>query len=461
MRAARASRSYSRCSVSASWSTAQRENAPIAAPSSFSRPTESPFQNGTAPGTPGAGVTTTRSRPISSMRQLEAPSRKVCPARLVDHLLVELPHPPAVRERGRVQPAVGDRAGVGHRQLAGAPARPDRARQAVPHDPRPQLPELLGGVAPVEHVEHVLQQLTRELGVGVCALHQRVQLVDRHRAVRSGRGRRPSPGGVPCLAVGRGRQSGRLRRDRDRDDLLGEHVERVARHDRRLDQPLAHAPGHDRALEQVAAELGEDPPHAQLADAVAGAADALQAARDGLGGLDLQHEVDGAHVDPQLQRAGRHQTRQAPGLQQLLDLRALLTGERPVVGTGDLLSGLAGGVVAVLGGGELVQAQRHPLGGAAVVDEDDRRVVLAHLTQQLRVDRRPDRAFRALPSLQLGSAATGVVGARRRWPGRPSTPPGPRCAGPAACGSRRPRSSPRAGARRGSGRPPRAGSGSR
>ena len=73
------------------WSTAQRANAPIASPSSFGRPTPSPFQNGTAPGTPGAGVTITRSRPISSIRHVDAPSRNVWPgARLVDHLLVEL-----------------------------------------------------------------------------------------------------------------------------------------------------------------------------------------------------------------------------------------------------------------------------------------------------------------------------------------------------------------------------------
>ena len=45
------------------------------------RPTPSPFQNGTAPGTPGAGETSTRSRVISSIRQVEAPSRNVWPAR--------------------------------------------------------------------------------------------------------------------------------------------------------------------------------------------------------------------------------------------------------------------------------------------------------------------------------------------------------------------------------------------
>ena len=41
---------------------------------------------------------------------------------------------------------------------------------------------------------------------------------------------------------------------------------------------------------------------------------------------------------------------------------------------------------------ELVQALGEPLGAAAVVDEDDRRGVLADQLQQLGVDRRPDRA---------------------------------------------------------------------
>ncbi len=43
-------------------------------------------------------------------------------------------------------------------------------------------------------------------------------------------------------------------------------------------------------------------------------------------------------------------------------------------------------------GVHLVQPLRDPLGGAAVVDEEDRRGVLADQLQQPRVDRRPDRA---------------------------------------------------------------------
>ena len=162
-------------------------------------------------------------------------------------------------------------------------------------------------------------------------------------------------------------------------DLLGEHVERVARHDRALDQALAHALGDDGALEQVAAELGEDPALGDVADVVAGAPDPLQAGGHRLRRLDLEHEVDGAHVDAQLEARGGDQARQLAGLQQVLDHEPLLARERAVVGARDRLLG------------ELVEAQREPLGAAAAVDEDQRAAVLAHELEQLRVDRRPDR----------------------------------------------------------------------
>src|ERR687895_639178 len=83
--AARSSRAC--CSVSRATAfssrieTSSREASPIASPSSYGRPGPSPFQNGIAPGTPGAGETSTRSRVISSIRHVDAPSMNVCPAR--------------------------------------------------------------------------------------------------------------------------------------------------------------------------------------------------------------------------------------------------------------------------------------------------------------------------------------------------------------------------------------------
>ena len=86
---------------------------------------------------------------------------------------------------------------------------------------------------------------------------------------------------------------------------------------------------------------------------------------------------------------------QLAGLEQLLDDRALLAGERAVVGAGDLARRRVLGEVGV---GQLVEAQRQALGAAAVVDEDDRRAVLADEREELGVDRRPDRLARRLPA---------------------------------------------------------------
>ena len=271
---------------------------------------------------------------------------------LVDHLLVQLAHPAAaVDEMDAVEAAIGDGAGVGHGEALrpGAPA--NDARRPVPDDARPQLGELVRRVAPGEHVEHVLELGARELGEGVGAADQLVQLGDAD------------------LLLGA-----------DRHDLLAEHVERVARNLRLLDQPLAHAAGHDRGLEQVAAELGEDAALGRGLERVPGAADSLQAARHRLRRLDLDDEIDRAHVDAQLERGGGDQAAQLAALERLLDLGALLARERAVVGARQLL--LPG----------LVDAQRQALGQPAVVDEDDGRAVSAHQLDDLRIDRGPDRA---------------------------------------------------------------------
>ncbi len=177
---------------------------------------------------------------------------------------------------------------------------------------------------------------------------------------------------------------------RDGDRLLGEHVERHARHHRRFDQPLAHAARHDGALQQIGAELGEDPPPRHLADAVTGATDALQPAGHRLGRLDLHDEVDRPHVDAELERRGGDQAGQPARLELALDDEALLTRQRAVMGTGDLAHGLAarGSITRR----QVVQAQRDALGRAPVVDEHQRGVVFVDELQQLRVDRRPDRA---------------------------------------------------------------------
>ena len=54
-----------------------RTIAPMRRPNSSGRPGPSPFQNGILPGSPGAGVTSTRSCVMSAMRHVEAPRMNV------------------------------------------------------------------------------------------------------------------------------------------------------------------------------------------------------------------------------------------------------------------------------------------------------------------------------------------------------------------------------------------------
>ena len=287
---------------------------------------------------------------------LDAPRRgaeeeRLARAGLVDHLLVELADAAAaLHEIDAEEAAVGDRAGVRDREPARALAPAQEPGDAVPGDARPQLGELLRRVAPGEHVEDVLELLPRQVAERPGAADEIVELVDGDLLLRA-----------------------------DGDDLLGEHVEGVARDARLLDQALLHAADDDRGLEEVGPELREDAALRGLVEAVAGAADPLEAARDGLRRLDLDDEVDGAHVDPELERGGGDEARDVALLQELLDLDPLLARERAVVGARDLALG------------QLVQAEREALGEAAVVDEDDRGAVLPHELEERRVDRRPDR----------------------------------------------------------------------
>jgi hypothetical protein len=87
------------------------------------------------------------------------------------------------------------------------------------------------------------------------------------------------------------------------DDLLGEHVERVAEEAGGLDEAVAHALHDHRGLEQVAAVLGEERP-LRSARPPGGRRDRCAAAPedDRTRRLDLDDEVDRAHVDAELER---------------------------------------------------------------------------------------------------------------------------------------------------------------
>ena len=114
-----------------------------------------------------------------------------------------------------------------------------------------------------------------------------------------------------------------------------------------------------------------------------GAADALQPARDRLRRLDLDHEVDRAHVDAELERRGGDEARDLARLQQLLDLDPLLARERAVVGARDLRRSASSFSRSAS------RSARRRLLTKTIVE----RCSLDEL-EELRVDRGPDRAPR-------------------------------------------------------------------
>ena len=248
----------------------------------------SAFQNGILPGTPGAGVTMTLSRVMSSMRHDVAPSRNVSPTRRLEHhLFVELADPRVVGREHAVQAAVGDRAAADDRQHARARARRDRVGGAVPRDARLAARRTRRtGSGPTSMSSTPSKRVVGDLGVRVRAA--------RHRLER----RRPAP-----RRASRRRRWRRSAAPARRAGCAAHAVVSIA--------PCFMARDRDRADEQVAAVLREDAAAAGHADLVAGAADALQARRHRRRRLDAHDEVDRAHVDAELERRRAHQRRAA------------------------------------------------------------------------------------------------------------------------------------------------------
>jgi hypothetical protein len=125
------------------------------------------------------------------------------------------------------------------------------------------------------------------------------------------------------------------------------------------------------------------------------AADTLHARRHRRRRLDLDHEVDGPHVDPQLERRRGDDGGQAPCLQRILDRDALLAGDRAMMGAHQLLSR------------QVVQGRGQPLGQPPAVHEDERRAMGPDELQQPRMDRGPDRAASDRPRHPLDNLARG------------------------------------------------------
>ena len=125
------------------------------------------------------------------------------------------------------------------------------------------------------------------------------------------------------------------------------------------------------------------------------------------------HEIDRAHVDAELERAGRGDRAQPAGLERLLDLEPLVARDRAVVRAHQLDVRAA---TAPRRDRELGQLLRHALGEPPRVDEDDRRAVREDQLEQPRVDQRPHAAAVAARGARVVHVGRGHDDLRDRAP---------------------------------------------
>ena len=280
--------------------------------------------------------------------------------RLEDHLVVG---------------GVGDGAAGGDRGEARAAAAADALVDGVVVDER-AVAAAAGAVALRQHAHQLLELRARQIAVRVGAAAQREQR--RARPTRCA----AASATICCASTSSG----------------------LSRHAQAVELAAPHRRQQRRALDQVVARQREQPSLGRAADGVAGAPDALQQRRDRARRADLAHEVDVADVDAELERGGRDQGAQLPGLEPLLGIEARLLGHAAVVG-GDVL------LAETLG-----QVARDALGLAARVDEHQRGAVLADQLRQAVVELRPhlarhhrlERRGRDLERQVAGAHVTGV-----------------------------------------------------
>ena len=198
----------------------------------------------------------------------------------------------------------------------------------VPGDARAKLGELVGGITTGEHVEYAVEDGGGERGEGSGAADEREE-----RVVADAWSVFLVVCGLALAAAFDLREGQWWMRDHG-DHLLGEDVERVAEEAGGFDVAFVHGLRNGCAGDEVCSVLGEDDACGRRSDLMACATDALHAAGDRRRRLDLDDEVDCAHVDAELEGRCADESLELACLEELLDLGALRGGERAVVSAG-------------------------------------------------------------------------------------------------------------------------------
>ncbi len=246
----------------------------------------------------------------------------------------------------------------------------------VPEDAGAQVPVERRSVTPAEHFEHPLEQGSRERLVGRRPPDEVVELID-----------------VPVLHGHHGH------------DLLRQHIQGILGRVRRFYFPSQDALGHHRRLDDVFRLEGQDPSLAGHSHEMTGTPDPLQPPGDRLRGLDLDYQIDRADVDAQLERGGADDRFEFALLQGVLHLQSFFASDAAVMDAHDppFVAGpgceiaqslghtvLDDGLGAGIGTGEhFVQPVGHPLGGSAIVGEDESGPVFSNQLADPLEDRNP------------------------------------------------------------------------
>ena len=114
-------------------------------------------------------------------------------------------------------------------------------------------------------------------------------------------------------------------------DVLRQHVERAGARRRRVLRIVRDGVERGAAFEHLEAVGRHQHAARGLIQPVIGAADALQQARCALRRADIDHQIDIAPVDAEIERRGADHRAQAPGRHRGLDLAALRHVERAVM----------------------------------------------------------------------------------------------------------------------------------
>ena len=197
-----------------------------------------------------------------------------------------------------------------------------------------------------------------------------------------------------------GRRSTASRRTRaGRHDLLRQDVERRIGNQDAVEFAVLDGADERGAFEQFVARGDEQASLGNRAAPVPGASDALQGDGDGARRADLDHQIDGADINSELQRCGRHQHAEFAVLELVFGGQAQLARQAAVV-RGD-------GFFAQL----LRQVMRHALGHAARVHEHQRGTVLPNQFGNALVDLVPHLVGGHRAELDAGDLDLQVHGA--------------------------------------------------